>query len=335
MRYFLGVDIGNTKSHALIADENGYAVGFGAAGPGSWEAVGWETARQVLHDIVNQALAQAGIHKQAIAGAGFGYAGYDWPEDRPGHLTLIESLELDAPYVLGNDTLVGLVAGAQKGWGVVIVAGTSNNCRGRDRNGREGRVTGMGAWFGENGGAAEIISQAIKAVAAAWTKRGPQTALSQALVAQTGATDVADMLAGLVRDRYRLMPGAAPLVFDLAAQGDRVAQEIVTWAGRELGSLAVAVIHQLDLAAETFDVVLSGSLFKGGTPLIEPLRQTVQAAAPGANLVRLNAPPVVGGVLLGMELVGLHTAVYRQPLLQSAAVLMSAQPDSAIIREVV
>ena len=323
MRYFLGVDIGNSKSHALIADENGRCLGFGQAGPGSWEAIGWEAAQQVLHTIVDEALAQAGLEKSAIAGAGFGYAGYDWPEDRPGHVKIIESLGLvNARYVLGNDTLVGLVAGTRAGWGVVVVAGTSNNCLGRDRQGREGRVTGMGPWFGEYGGASEIVARAVQAVAAAWTQRGPATALSNAFVAQTGAADVVDLLAGLVRERYRLVAADAPLVFDLAAQGDFVAQEIVTWAGQELGSLAVGVIRQLNLAAETFDVVLSGSLYKGGEPLISPMRQTIQAVAPGATLVRLEAPPVVGGVLLGMEQVGLETAVLRQPLLHSANVLL-------------
>ena len=34
MRYFLGVDIGATKSHALIVAENGRAVGFGQGGSG-------------------------------------------------------------------------------------------------------------------------------------------------------------------------------------------------------------------------------------------------------------------------------------------------------------
>lgn len=335
MRYFLGVDIGNTKSHALIADENGRSVGFGLAGPGSWEAVGWDAARQVLHDIVRQALTQAGIQPTDVTAAGFGYAGYDWPEDRPGHVALIESLELAAPYVLGNDTLVGLMAGASAGWGVVIVAGTSNNCRGRDRNGREGRVTGTGSWFGEYGGAAEIVSKALQAVAAAWTQRGPETALSAALVERVGATDVYDLLAGLVRERYRLSPADAPLVFEVAAQGDAVAQEIVVWAGQQLGSLAVGVIRQLDLATESFDVVLSGSLFKGGDPLIEPLRQTIQAVAPRANLVRLQAPPVVGGVLLGMAQAGLETAVYRQQVSQSAISLMRSQPDAATLKEVI
>ncbi|MFQ5420510.1 MAG: N-acetylglucosamine kinase [Anaerolineae bacterium] len=334
MRYFLGVDIGNTKSHALVADENGRCAGFGKAGPGSWEAVGWEAAQLVLHNIVDQALEWAGIEKKAIAGAGFGYAGYDWPEDRPGHVAMVESLRLQAPYALGNDTLVGLVAGAAKGWGVVVVAGTSNNCRGYDKHGREGRVTGTGSWFGEYGGAAEIVTKAIQAVAAAWTRRGPVTALSAAFVAQTGADDVLDLLAGLVRNRYQLSSAAAPVVFDVAAQGDPVAQEIVAWAGRELGSLAVGVIRQLDLSAETFDVVLSGSLYKGGDPLIEPMCQTIQAVAPGAHLVRLKVPPVVGGVLLGMKQVGLNTAPRRLPLLQSAVTIMNSPSPSTMSEEV-
>jgi len=326
MRYFLGVDIGNTKSHALIADENGRCLGLGQAGPGSWEAIGWEAAEQVLHHIVNQALLQAGVGKSDIAGAGFGYAGYDWPEDRPGHVALIESLDLvNARNALGNDTLIGLVAGAKNGWGVVVVAGTSNNCLGRDRLGREGRITGAGARFGEYGGATEIVARAIQVVATAWTQRGPTTALSQAFVEQTGAANIADLLAGLIRQRYRLSASAAPLVFGVAAQGDAVAQGIITWAGQELGSLAVGVIRQLDLADETVDVVLSGSLYKGGEPLIEPMRQIIQATAPKANLVCLKAPPVVGGVLLGMEQLGLNTAVCRQPLLQSVSTLFERE----------
>ena len=323
MRYFLGVDIGNTKSHALIANEQGECAGFGAAGPGSWEAVGWQGAREVLHLIVAEALAQAGIGRHEIAGAGFGYAGYDWPEDRPGHVAIIESLGLEnARYTVGNDTLVGLVAGAEKGWGVVVVAGTSNNCRGRDEYGREGRVTGSGSLFGEFGGATEIVRKAVQAIAADWTFRGPRTDLSDEFIRHVGATDKGDFLAGLIRERYRLDAGDAPIVFAAAERGDEVAREIITWAGQSLGDLANGVIRQLDLMSSRFDVVLSGSLYKGGELLIAPMRRTILAVAPQATFVRLTAPPVVGGVLLGLEAAGLDMAPARAPLLASVNELM-------------
>ncbi len=318
MKAFLGVDIGNSKSHALIADETGRCIGFGSAGAGSWEAIGWQQAEVVLHDIVNQALAQAGLTRDAIAGAGFGYAGYDWPEDRPGHEAMIASLGLNAPFVLGNDTLVGLVAGAKAGWGVVIIAGTSNNCLGRDRHGREGRVTGCGTRFGEFGGASEIVTRALQAVSAEWTCRGPATQLSDAFVRHVGATDVADLLAGLIRERYALTPGDAPLVFDVAAQGDGVAQGVVEWAGRQLGDLGAGVIRQLDLTDEAFDVVLSGSVYKAGEAIIASRRKTVLAVAPRATFVPLAAPPVAGGVLLGMEAAGMQSDLGRERVLTSA-----------------
>ena len=74
--YYLGIDIGATKSHALIADEMGQAVGFGYAGPGNHEVVGWEGFRAVLQAITKQALASAKIRVKKIKGAGFGVAGF-------------------------------------------------------------------------------------------------------------------------------------------------------------------------------------------------------------------------------------------------------------------
>jgi N-acetylglucosamine kinase-like BadF-type ATPase len=203
------------------------------------------------------------------------------------------------------------------GWGVVVSAGTSNNCRGWDKNGREGRITGQGPRFGEYGGASEIVNRAVQAVALAWSQRGPETALSQALVDSAGAVNVADLLAGMVRGRYEVSASFAPIVFEVADLGDIVAQEIIHWAGCELGSLAVGVIHQLELEEQEFDVVLSGSLYKGSPILREVMGQTIHAIAPGARLVRLNAPPVIGGVLLGMEQVGLDTIGLRPVLVKT------------------
>ena len=339
MDCFLGIDIGNSKSHALIADEQGQALGFGRAGSGSWEAVGWDRARSVLHDITRQALAQARVDKADVRGAGFGFAGYDWPEDRLGHERLVASLELPtrtgacAACVLGNDTLVGLMAGAGAGWGVVVVAGTSNNCRGRDRLGREGRVTGMGPRFGEYGGAGEIVRRAVQAIAAAWSKRGPETRLSEAFLALTGAHDVSDLLAGLVRGRYELGATAAPTIFAVAHEGDAVAQEVIAWAGRELGGLANGVIRQLDLEDEAFDVVLSGSVYDGGSLLMQEMRMTIVAVAARARLVRLQAPPVVGGVLLGMQQAGLDTGPLRPTLIETTNHLLHAYDNELLAKK--
>ena len=63
--FFLGVDTGATKGHALIADEHGKAIGFGQGGPGNWETVGWEGAHATLQAITIEATMPESIHSIA------------------------------------------------------------------------------------------------------------------------------------------------------------------------------------------------------------------------------------------------------------------------------
>ena len=324
-KYFLGVDVGGTKSHALVVDETGQALGSGVSGAGNYEIVGYQGLIETLNLITDEALLKAGVSKDQLVGAGFGVAGYDWPVEREPTLQAIQTLGLSIPFEFVNDAVIGLLAGAEEGWGVAVVAGTSNNCRGRDRQGREGRVTGCGPWLGEYGGASELVGRAIQAVAKAWTQRAPATRLTEIFVDLTGATDVMDLLEGLAMESYHLSALVAPVIFQAAAEGDEVAQEIIRWAGRELGSLAVGVIHQLGFEKLDFEVVLIGSLFKGSPTLIETMTTIIHQVAPRARLVRLKAPPVVGGVLLGMEHVGFKYSSVRQRLIESTNVILNSE----------
>ncbi len=325
--YFFGIDIGATKSHALIADQNGQALGFGRYGPGNYEGVGWDGLRAALHAITDQALDAAGIGREQIAGAGFGIAGYDWPAERAPTIEAIETLGLSAPYSLVNDATIGLLAGATRGWGVVVSAGTGTNGRGRDPQGRRGGLTGHGPYFGEFGGGGCIVRKAIQAVAMAWTMRAPATRLTEAFMELTGASSAADLLQGLMLEQYRLWSAAAPTVFQVAAQGDAVALDIIRWTGRELGSLAIGVINQLDLADTDLEVVLAGSIYDGSPLVTDVMRETIHAVAPRARLVRLTAPPVVGGALLGMEQAGLDYTAVRETLIKSTRALLGRKTN--------
>ena len=150
---FLGIDVGGTKVHALIADDSGKALSYGIAGPGNPLTVGYGGMTKALHEASQQALSEAKISKENIASAGFGVAGYDWPSQQEAILGAIQSLELNVPVKVVNDAIIGLLAGAEEGWGLAIVAGTGANCRGWDKERREGRVTGFGSRMGEGTGA--------------------------------------------------------------------------------------------------------------------------------------------------------------------------------------
>jgi N-acetylglucosamine kinase-like BadF-type ATPase len=320
-RYFLGVDVGATKSHALIADDLGQALGFGEGGPGNPDVVGYDGLADVLQLITQEALSAAGIAAAAIAGAGFGIGGYDWPSQREPMLEAIRPLGLSASVEIVNDAIIGLMAGATEGWGVAVVAGTSCNSWGWDRERRAGRMTGF-SWLGEAAGGGELVLKAIQAVAHEWTWRGPPTRLTQAFAELTGTRDAADLLEGLTVGRVYLDAAAAPVVFQVAAAGDPVAQELIRWAGRELGDMAVGVIRQLGFEPLTFEVVMAGSFFDGSPVLAEVMRDTIRPIAPGARLVRLTVSPVVGGVLLGVEQAGEDALALRESLIQSTQELL-------------
>jgi N-acetylglucosamine kinase-like BadF-type ATPase len=270
-----------------------------------------------LQDITNQALVSARIDRYRIVGAGFGVAGYDWPSQLQPTLDGIATLRLNCPLQVVNDAVLGIFAGTTDGWGVAIVSGTGENCWGVDKVRNYGHMTGNSYLMGEAGGAGSIVYQAIREVAKEWGKRGPETLLSQAFVERVGASNLDDLLEGLVMERYQLSAADAPLVFEIAYGGDEIAINVIRWAGLQLADLVKGVVKQLNFMSEDFEVVLTGSTFKGGDLITSPMIESILKFAPKARFVHLEAPPVVGAVLLGMEQSGADGYLVRERLVNS------------------
>jgi N-acetylglucosamine kinase-like BadF-type ATPase len=316
-QYFLGVDIGNTKSQALIITQGGEVAGFGTGAPGNHEVLGVEGFQSALHAVFDDALKNAGLERAQIAGAGYGIAGYDWDSDMPLMRQVIDTLGMNAPYTVVNDGMMGLIAGAKRGWGVCISAGTSCNARGRNPQGDEGRVTGNGWVCGEYGGGIELTYKALDAISRAWSLRAPATLLSDLFVRHLGAVSVVELLEGVARGKYPMQATYAPLVFEAAEQGDAVARELLEWISLELASLGIGVIRQIKAENEPVEVVLAGSFYKGSPLIAEWIGDAIHAIAPRAELVRLEAPPVVGSALLGVEAAGQDFTAIRERVVQA------------------
>lgn len=306
MTYYLGIDIGATKTAALICDEHGNFIGDGQGGPGNHETVGFDGMKKSINEALHEALSKAQIQIGQIDGAGFGIAGFDWHSEESKMKEVISSIGVRAPFKMVNDVVLGLLAGTSEGWGIAVVSGTGCNCRGWDReHKREGRVTGYGITMGEGAGGSELIHRTMQIIGYSWTKRLPPTALAPAFIEMVGAKSLEDLIQGYTANYYEIGAEAAPLVFRIAEQGDPVANDLVRWAGAELGEMAKAVIRQLDFENIEFEIALIGSMFKSGEILIRPMRETVHALAPKAKLIPAEVRPVLGAVLLGMEASGL------------------------------
>lgn len=321
MKYFLGIDVGSSKTHALIVDETGQCVGFGKAGGGNHQGVGYEGTERVLRESFVGALtgeAVSGVEKADIAGAGFGVAGFDFPSDREGHLQAIAALGLSCPVEVVNDGMNGLLAGATRGIGVNVTAGSSNNARGRGKNGQEGRIVGNGIEFGEYGGAYEIAARGLQMVNYAWIKRIPPTELTQIYIEALGAKNEMDLMEGVSNGQYHIFPYLTVKIAEAARTGDEAALDVMRWAGEELGWLAVAVARQIEMENDEVEVIQSGSVFEAGELITNPMRDLVLKYCPRAKLMRLEGPPVVGAVILGMERAGFDGYAMREVIVRTA-----------------
>jgi N-acetylglucosamine kinase-like BadF-type ATPase len=226
-QYFLGIDVGSSKTHALIAGASGHCLGFGKAGGGNHQGVGYDGLANALRQSCELACQMANITPGEIAGASFGISGYDFPSDRESHLKQIAKLGLSCPVEVVNDGVNGLLAGTTHGIGVNVTAGSGVNCCGRGPNGEEGRIVGNGSSFGEFGGGTEIVEKGLHMVNYAWIKRIPPTALTAIYLDATGAKDELDLMEGLSNNDYHLFPFIAVKIFEAAHAGDSIARKVL------------------------------------------------------------------------------------------------------------
>jgi N-acetylglucosamine kinase-like BadF-type ATPase len=324
MQPVLGVEGGGSHCHAVVADASGEVLGVGGRDDSAnWEDVGIEAASAALRACVGEALGDAAVRPQDVSASVFALAGIDFPVDEQLLSGIPVALRLGGPNRLTNDAYAALRAGTDLGFGVVAVAGTGSVVAGRNPEGEEFRTLGLGPMFGDSGSASEVSEAGVTAVSDAFTGRGPETALTEMLCASVGVTAIVDFLEGVARDRIDAT-GFAPLVVGAADDGDAVAQGILGRAGQALGEAAAHVVRRLRMDRLAFDLVLAGGMFRDPSPFLPgALEETVSSVAPGGRIVRLQDPPVVGAVLLGMELAGVTPAPETREALarRSAAAL--------------
>ena len=316
MGFYLGLDAGGTKTFCLIGDGEGRIRGFGRAGAGNYEYFGVAPAAVENRKAVEGALADAGLSLADISGIGMGVAGADLPEDYEMlEREIYTPLFGDIPRVFRNDSMAGLRGGTRNPYGIVIACGTGCVCAGVNRSGEHTRVGGLGEEFGDLVSGSSIGLRGIQAVWQARDGISEETILTQKFVERAGCRDVEELFYKLYRREieYSDLEPMAKLVFDAALEGDAVACSILEWGGRYLGKMVNAVARGLGMTQDDFEVVMAGGVFKGSSPVLaDTMRTVIHGQCPKARTVMPISEPVVGALLLGMELdVAITQGVYQ------------------------
>lgn len=302
--YFLGVDGGGTKTVAIVGEASGRIVGA-ARGPGSnWTEEDPSEPMAVVVAVTRAALKEAGLAGDEIELGIFALAGADWPEDHIRREVILGKAGLARDLTVKNDSFAGLRAGTRERFGVVILAGTERNAAVIAPDGREIAL----GYYATHGGAKTIAAEALDAVVRAEAGLGPPTALTSIALEMLGFDTVEGMfrasLGGRIpeADRLRLCPA----VFEAAAADDPVAGAILVKQALALSGYAIALARRCDMLDLAFDLVLSGSVFKGvGSLLVDTITREIARAAPRARVVRPAFEPVIGSLLLAYDAAGI------------------------------
>jgi N-acetylglucosamine kinase len=297
--HVLGIDAGGTKTVCLLADATGTIIGE-ARGPGAnLHVVGELAVEKVLHEVMEEAIADRPFVPAAIC---LGIAGVDREDEAQTVRAIMRRIGHKSRTLVVNDALIALVAGAGDAPGVVIIAGTGSIVYGRNSAGIAARAGGWGHMIGDEGSGYWIGREALSAVMRAADGRGPRTGLTHTILAHFQISDVS-RLPRIVYDLAQPRMAVAelgPFVQEVSARGDAVATRILERAAEELVLASQSVTAELEMRGDAFTFYLAGGIFRVVPWLAEELSRRLVEVAPRCEVELLNKEPASGAVRLAL-----------------------------------
>lgn len=319
----LAVDGGGSKIDVVLAARDGSVVGGARIQPheGDGRDPSTLSARSPdpgypgpIRDAIDGALRDAGIDPQdrPIAKVGaFCLAGADLPADERRIQRWLRERDWTTETLLRNDTFAVLRAGTDRTWGVGVVCGFGTNCSGVAPDGRTFRLPALGWIAGDWGGGSDIGEAALWHAMRSEDGRGDRTLLATSVPGHFGLRRPRQLMEAMYFGRISTgrVAELPPLVFAAAAEGDPLARSIVERQADEIVSMTGTAIRRLRMTRLDVHVVLGGGIFRNGFgPFFERIEDGVCRIAPAASVRILEAPPVAGAALLGLDHLGASRA---------------------------
>ncbi len=310
-RLVLAVDGGASKTDVWVLDREGTVCGTARGDGSNHQFSGLDGAVDAIDATIRTALDSSGLDPRArpVASTGvYCLAGIDLPIDEERVGAAILDRGWSSVDLVRNDTLAVLRAGARSGWGVGVVCGSGLNCTGLGPDGRIERFPSLAELSGDfTPGGAWLGVRALGLALRSRDGRGLPTVLADLVPAHFDLPDPEAVLAAVYTGAlgYGRLFELARLCLEAASSGDPLAREAVAALSDEVALMVTAILGRLDIADQEVDVVLGGGLFGSDYPgFTERVESRVLARAPRARFQRLDAPPVLGAALLGLDAVG-------------------------------
>jgi N-acetylglucosamine kinase-like BadF-type ATPase len=315
----LAIDGGGSKTDVALVAADGSLLASARGGASNHQVVGPDAALAVLVSLVREVAGKAGLAVDAPVAAHTSacLAGADLPDEEAELTARLSAQGWSATVTVVNDTFAVLRAGLDddvpgRHWGISVECGQGTNCAGLAPDGRSFRFVALGDISGDWGGGGDLGPDALWWAARAEDGRGPDTELRRAVPAHFGVSRVEDVTLGVYRGTigYAQLPGLTPVLLAVASSGDEVARGVVLRQADEICAMAMVAARNLGLADGAPDggpvpVVLGGSVLTARDPLLtSAIIDRLAKQLPGAEVRIIEAPPVLGAALLGLDHLG-------------------------------
>jgi len=307
----LAVDGGASKTDVWVVSADGSILGTARGGGSNHQFSGLDGAMETLGSTISDARTDAGlgIGSGRVANLGvYCLAGVDLPVDDERLVEAIGSHGWSTTDLIRNDSLAVLRAGARQGWGVGVVCGSGINCVGLGPDGSIVRFPSLGELSGDiAAGGSWLGVRALGLAVRSCDGRGGPTVLADLVPAHFERTSPEEVVSAVYTGAigYGQLFELAAVCLDAAGAGDPVASEAVGFLADEVVAMVNATTVRLGVTDVDVEVVLGGGLFDSGNAAFrDRVEAGVRPVAPRAKFRRLEAAPVLGAALLGLDALG-------------------------------
>lgn len=301
--YVIGVDGGGTKTELVLIDLSGNVVGKERVGSTNYQAIGAEKLRDELLEGFSALTNATNVAIDRIDHIFLGLAGAGREKDQEEIKALFDDTVFSSKITVNSDAIIALAGAFGTTEGIIIIAGTGSICFGSNDEGKIVRSGGWGYLLGDEGSGYYIGREAIMASLKDLDGRGEKTKLKEKLVERFDIDRIDKIIPLIYQNKIDRVEIAniAPLVFELANQGDLVSNEIIRKTGLEMGLLAKAVANQLGLSGEEIQLALIGSIFKQKDLLINSISKELYEISWNVTIMEPRFQPSYGAALLALK----------------------------------
>jgi glucosamine kinase len=303
----VGVDGGGTRTRVLLADLDGRPLARVEGAATALRPGEERNSADIIAALVHEALATIDRPDTRPSTCVVGVAGGGQERAAQALWQALASMRLADDVNVVSDAEIALDDAFGDSAGVLLVSGTGSVAFARAPDGRLERCGGWGPMLGDEGSGAWIGRRAMSVITASHDGREPETALVGAMLTALEVESLDALIPWATDATPADFAALAPVVVQVAAQGDLRANALLSLGVEEL------VLHVRTLARRCFNderaavpVACAGGMLGKGSLMRKRVEQRLKTAVPGAVVRSDEVDAARGAVRRARRLMGVE-----------------------------